>query len=142
MEKVKQLLGYFLFSELIIIIAIVFNFGFINNTTSGWFFIFILGTYIFYTIKWNLILTFIFYFINDSITKLISAVSIVVFLGITLYLFYHRSYYESLSLDKYPHSFMRDNIEEVLIFFCLIINQLLLKFYCIIWDKMKKTWKK
>ncbi|MDR7212234.1 hypothetical protein J2W48_004191 [Flavobacterium piscis] len=139
MEKIKEIFRHFLLSELIsILIALIFGF-FLIGKDPLWLFFFILGSYIFYISKWNLFLSFIFYYINENITKIISLISILILLLITIYLFSYRDYYQSLSLDKYPNSFMRENIDNVLIFLSLIINQLSVKFYYIFWEKMKKT---
>jgi hypothetical protein len=142
MEKIKEIFRHIILSELIsILITLIFGF-FLIGKDPLWLFFFIVCSYVFYISKWNLILSFIFYYINENITKIISLICILILIFITVYLFYNRNYYDSLSLDKYPHSFMRDNIEKVLIFLCLVINQFSVKFYYIIWEKMKKTWKK
>lgn len=148
MEKIKRIFGCFLLSELVIIIAITFEFLFINNNSSGWFFIFIIGSYIFYASKWNLILTFIFYFINESINKIISFIIIIIFSCFLIYLLYKRNYYEGLSIDyynyhkKYQIVFLITHIGDIIIWLYLIINQLLVDFYYMIWQKMKRVWKK
>jgi hypothetical protein len=137
MEEIKKIFRYFILSELIsILFTLIFGF-FLIGRDPLWLFFFIVCSYVFYISKWNLFLSLIFYYINQNISKIISIISILVLVFITVYLFYNRNYYESLSLDKYPHSFMRDNIEKILIFLCLVINQLFMKFYYLIWDKIK-----
>jgi len=144
MEKIKQIFGHFLLSELVIIIAITCEFLFINNNSSGWFFIFIIGSYIFYASKWNLILTFIFYFINESISKIISLIIIIIFSCLLIYLLYNRNYYEGLSIDyynyhkKYQVVYLITHINDVIIWLYLILNQLLVKFYYLVWKKIMK----
>lgn len=138
MEKIKEIFRHFILSELVsIFFTFIFGF-FLISKDPLWLFFFIVCSYVFYISKWNLLLTLIFYYINQNLSKIISVISILVLLFITVYLFYNRNYYESLSLDKYPHSFMRANIEKILIFLCLVISHLLVKFDYIIWAKMKR----
>ncbi|OMQ09281.1 hypothetical protein BXU01_18385 [[Flexibacter] sp. ATCC 35103] len=129
MEKIKLILKHFLIAELISIVTVIISgFFLINEDSGGFISIFIIILYIIYVTKWNIFLSFVFYYINDNITKTISLISIVILFLVAIYLSYYRNYYQSLSLDKYPNSFMRDNIDKVLIFLSLIINQFLMKF--------------
>lgn len=138
MEKVKQILRHFLVTEFPILF--IFIYGFISvilKKESNLLFNTYLCIYLVFISILNLFLTFVFYFLNKNITKMISVITIFIFSCLAIYLSYNRNYYESLSLDKYPNSFLRDNIGGVLIFLCLLINQLLVKFYYIIWIKVK-----
>jgi hypothetical protein len=66
-------------------------------------------------------------------------------ISIIVFLFYITKHYENY-VDEYrpisEKSFIGKNIEAILIFLSLIINQLLVEFYYMGWQKMKMIWRK
>ena len=145
MEKIKEISRHFIFSEIISILFTLILGFFLIGKVSWWLFVFIIGTYIFYVSAWNLILTFIFYFINESLSKTISFIIIFILTCPLIYLLYKKNYYEGLSIDYYNYHnkylivYLIEHINNVIIWLCLILNQLLAKFYYLIWSKIRKA---
>ena len=145
MEKIKEISRHFIFSEIISILFTLILCFFLIGKVPWWLFVFIIGTYIFYVSAWNLILTFIFYFINESLSKTISFIIIFILTCPLIYLLYKKNYYEGLSIDYYNYHnkylivYLIEHINNVIIWLCLILNQLLAKFYYLIWSKIRKA---
>ena len=145
MEKIKEISRHFIFSEIISILFTLILGFFLIGKVPWWLFVFIIGTYIFYVSAWNLILTFIFYFINESLSKTISFIIIFILTCPLIYLLYKKNYYEGLSIDYYNYHnkylivYLIEHINNVIIWLCLILNQLLVKFYYLIWSKIRKA---
>jgi hypothetical protein len=142
MEEIKKILKHFLVSEIPFLIVFTYLIIFINY--PGELFFVIIGIYMIQLTIYNLILTILFYFFNKAISKKTSLIFLVLFSCLLIYFFYKKNHYEGLSIDYYNYhrqyliSFLIENIGYVLLWLCLIINQLSVKFYCIIWAKMKK----
>lgn len=141
MEKIKYILKHFLVLEIIPIVILLVLF--VPSLTKGQdFALFLFVLLIIYVSISNLIISTIFSFI--TISKILSVSAIILFLCIICFLFYLDSHYKNYVDIARPfseHSFIGHNIWEILIFLCLLINQLLVKFYDLIWDKinLKKT---
>lgn len=138
MEKIKNIFKHFIISEFLVIIGFFFVAISLKIKSENTFDL-IIYIYIYIMILislLNLFLAIIFYYLNKNISIIMSIIIILILCFIIIYLFQNKNYYESLSLDKYPNSFMRENIGKVLIFLVLIINQLLVRFYLIIWNKL------
>jgi hypothetical protein len=146
MEEIKKIFKHFWVSEIPFLIAFTYLIIFIKQL--GELFVVIMGIYMVQLSIYNLILTILFYFFNKTISKKTSLIFIVLFSCLLIYLFCKKNYYEGLAIQYYNYhkqyiiSFLIEHIGQVLLWLCLIINQLLVKFYSIIWVKMKKTWKK
>lgn len=146
MEEIKKIFKHFWVSEIPFLIVFTYLMIFIKQL--GELFVLIMGIYMVQLSIYNLILTILFYFFNKTISKKTSLILIVFLSCLLIYLFCKKNYYEGLSIDYYNYhkqyiiSFLIEHIGYVLLWLCLIINQLLVKFYCMIWQKMKKLWKK
>ena len=138
MEKIKYILKHFLVLEIIpIVILLMFFVPLLIKGQDFALFLFVL--LIIYVSISNLIISTIFSFI--TISKVLSVSGIILFLCIICFLFYLDSHYKNYVDRARPfseHSFIGRNIWEILIFLCLIINELLMNFYYIIWINMKK----
>ncbi|CAA9203445.1 hypothetical protein [Flavobacterium collinsii] len=146
MGEIKKIFKHFWFSEIPFLMAIIYL-GISMKEMGELFFVFV-GIYIVQLTIYNLILTILFYFFNKIISKKISLIFIVLFSSVLIYLFLKKNYFEGLSIDyynyhkKYQIVFLITHISDVIIWLCLILNQLLVKFYYVIWQKMKKVWKR
>lgn len=142
MEEIKKKFKHFWFSEIPFLIAFIYLIIFIKE--PGELFFVIMGIYMIQITIYNLILTILFYFFNKTISKKTSLIFIVLFLCLLIYLFCKQNYYEGLSIDyynyykKYQVVFLITHIKDVILWLCLIINHLSIKFYYIIWNKIKK----
>lgn len=143
MEKIKEILKHFCVSEIPFLILFTYLLVFIKQ--PGELFVLFMIIYLVQFSIYNLILTILFYFFNNTISKRTSLIFIVLFSGILIYLFCQKNYYEGLSIDYYNYhrryiiSFLITHIGQVMVWLCLIINQLLVRFYYIIWAKIVKS---
>lgn len=146
MEKIKEIFKHFCVSEIPLIIIFTYLIVFIKQ--PGELFVLFMIIYLVQFSIYNLILTILFYFFNKKISKKTSLIFIVSFSGLLIYLFCQKKYYEGLSIDyynyhkKYIISFLITHIGQVMMWLCLIMNQLSVKFYYIIWAKIIKSLKK
>jgi hypothetical protein len=146
MEKIKEIFRHFCVSEIPFLILFTYLIVFIKQ--PGELFVLFMVIYMVQFSIYNLILTILFYFFNSTISKKTSLILIGLFSCVLIFLFCKKNYYEGLSIDyynyhkKYIISFLITHIGQVLLWLCLIINQLSVKFYYIIWANMKKRLKK
>ncbi len=148
MENIKKIIYHFSIVEVISLILLLL-FSFFVNVNNNIFinFIWILVLFI-YISKINLLLTFLFFFINKNSSKIISIILIIIFSFFAIYLYNKQDYYKGLSIEYFQHRndritcYLIENILDVIIFLFLMINQLMVKFYFIVWRKMKRIWRK
>ena len=137
MEKIKNVFNHFLISMIIttLVYLLYCNYNVKSSNFIALLFLLLIWFYLFFI---NTLLSFIFYYVNKNISKLISIILILIFTFFAIYLCNKQNYFKGLSLDKYPTSFLREHIDDVIGFLFLMINQLMVKFYIIVWQKIKR----
>jgi hypothetical protein len=136
MIKTKTFINRFLISEILpILVLFIYMFTLVLDRR-----IFLLMIVFFlmslYLSAVNFILTVLFYFIK--LKKLGSLIFLFIVIGITMHSYYSKIHLDNADVLIYTHnkkSFLGQNIDETLIFLGLIINQLLVNLYLIIWAK-------
>lgn len=140
MIKTKNLLKRFLIAEILPIGTLfIYMFTLVMNRRIFLIMIvfFLLSLYLSAV---NFILTILFYFIK--LQKLGSLILLLLVMGIAMHSYYSKIHFGDNEVLFYTHneeSYLGQNIDETLIFLCLIINQLLVNLYFIIWKNEEKT---
>jgi hypothetical protein len=151
MEKVKGIFKHFLISEICtIILAILYTIIVSVSVGRGYvllqmksltlFMLFFGIIFLISTLILNIFLSIIFYFINKYIPKALSII-FAIFVGIGIWHLYVNKDYMVAMTDPYSQFynykesangfeiFVSHNITEIIIFFCLMLLHLLMKFY-------------
>lgn len=132
MIKTKTFLIRFLVSEVLPMLVLLFYLT--NLLKDGKIFMFMAAFFILslYISFINFILAVLLF--NIKISRIWVLLTLIAFLFLIIYLYYNKLYLaDNLASSLSKNSLIGRNIDELLIFMFLIINQLLVKLYYIIW---------
>jgi hypothetical protein len=132
MVKIKTFISRFLASEALPLLVLFIYMIPLFKSRRFIILMIIFLLFSFYLSILNFILAILFYYIK--ISRMLTLTTIIGFTCITFYLYYNKIYFANdLSFAFSKKSFIGQNLDEILIFLCLIINQLMVKLYFIIW---------
>lgn len=132
MVKIKIFISRFLASEILPLLVLLLYM--IPLFKSGRFILlmitfFLLALYLSFL---NFILAILLYYVK--ISRIPILIAIIGFLCFTIYLYYNKVYLgNDVSSTFHKKTLLGKNIDEVIILLSLIINQLLVKLYCLIY---------
>ncbi|TPG34806.1 hypothetical protein EAH81_22275 [Flavobacterium pectinovorum] len=132
MVKIKTFISRFLASEILPLLVLLLYM--IPLFKSGRFIIlmitfFLLALYLSFL---NFILAILLYFVK--ISRIPILITVIGFLCLIIYLYYNKVYLgNDVSSAFNKKTLLGKNIDEVIILLCLIINQLLVKLYYLVW---------